>query len=103
APASRSAPAAACSPRLERVEPAHLGFDPVEPSLKVAPAGTPPQALGPNSERERGPPVNDGMRRLGLPEREPGCDQVGDAQHGGDRVPNGGLEGHGEVLSSLPI
>src|SRR5712691_12245656 len=42
------------------------------------------------------------MQRLGLPDREPGCDQVHDAQHDGDRVPNRGLEGHGEILSSRP-
>ena len=32
---------------FERFEPAHLGFEPFEPSLELAPAGTPPQALGP--------------------------------------------------------
>src|SRR5207245_10471017 len=40
------------------------------------------------------------MQRLGFCGREPDCDQVDDAQHDGDRVPNPGLEGHGEILSS---
>src|SRR5439155_23744563 len=76
---------------------AHLGFERFErcePGLELAPAATRPQALGPQPERPGERHVNRGMPRLGLPDREPGSDQVDHAQHGGDRIPNGWLEGH---------
>jgi hypothetical protein len=38
------------------------------------------------------------MPRLDLSGREPHANQVNDAQHDGDRKPNRGLEGHGEII-----
>src|SRR5438874_2828446 len=81
---------------------AHLGFERFEPSLELAPgrtlelapAGTLPQALGPQPEHNRERRVTRGMPRLRRERDYSG--QVDDAQHDGDRVPNRALEGHGE-------
>lgn len=87
-------------------QPAHLGFErvqpfePFEPSLGLARAATPPQAAGPCPERQRKRNVNRGMQRLTLPDREAGSDQVEDAQQNGERVPNRVLERYGKLLLS---
>ena len=58
---------------------AHLVFERVEACVVLAPAGTLPQALGPQPERQCESRVNRRVRRLGLRHREPGSGHVDDA------------------------
>src|SRR5713101_665841 len=77
--------------RLERV-------DRVGPRLDLAPPGTLAQPAGPRREPEREHHMDRGMRQLGLPDGEPGTDQVDDGQYSGDPEPRSGFEGHDAIL-----
>src|SRR5882672_799051 len=80
--------------RLDRLERVNR----VGPRLDLAPTGTLTQPAGPPREPEREHYVDRGMRQLGLPDGEPGTDQVDDGQYRGDPEPRSGLEGHDAIL-----
>src|SRR5512146_3149902 len=79
---------------------AHLDFQDLEPGLALAPVGALAQVLGPQPERQRERRMNRGMPGLGRSSREGDSRHVDCAQHDGDRAPDRGLEGHGEILSA---
>src|SRR5256885_766586 len=78
------------------------------PALPRPPSPDPPrsptsggdslQPAGPPRDPEREHHVDRGMRQLGLPDGEPGTDQVDDGQYSGDPEPRSGFEDHDAIL-----